>query len=742
MTGNHLRDYIKKQKKVLLIILIICIAGGLLALYTNNQTSRIKRMLNESAYRNMKSTLVNLENMLSNELSGDARELQLLASGCSDIDDLPGYVETLECPSYINGIYYGGIDDDTAVGKNGTTLELHDLEFAEHKDGLVRSRPYMTKIANFAYVVKIPIEKEGETVGYLYAEYSLTRFDNLLPRDETIEGNDYSILDSQTMRYVYTPVAGTAGTHINFKRLGEYLTDKELAEPMLEDIREVLGKRTSYYMKIVTMKNIYDKQQPSDYVLFLWPIDDGEYYLTGFVRLDSLQAERIDVERTIQLLLLLVVGFALALLALVIVFLGSSLKNARTGAKIQKKHNQELNEALQIARAANKSKSNFLSNMSHDIRTPMNAIIGFTTLLSRETTDPLTKEYADKILSAGKYLLNLINDILDLSKIESGKTRLTVSEFSIRKLAQDVSTLVQVQVEERHQRLTATVEDIAYDHVWGDELRVHQVLMNILSNAVKYTPDGGKIDFTIRGIPQSKQNYQKLQITIADNGYGISEENLPTIFDAFTRVEDASAGQVQGTGLGLAIVKNIVDLMGGTISVESEVGKGSCFMVELAFLIAEQKQEDQNRSTPENLNLPAEEISLEGMHILAAEDNELNAEILVELLKMEGAECLVCENGKKTVEAFEHSPADTFDLILMDIQMPVMNGYDAARAIRRGSHPQAGTISIIAMTANAFAEDKQEALKAGMDAHVAKPLDIGVLKDTIHAVRKQKGERE
>ena len=375
--------------------------------------------------------------------------------------------------------------------------------------------------------------------------------------------------------------------------------------------------------------------------------------------------------------------------------------------------------------------------MSHDIRTPMNAIIGYTTLIGKEADDPQkVREYTKKITGAGDYLLGLINDVLDMSKIESGKTTLTISQFCIREMVNEIESIIRMQANENHQTFTVTVEDVEHDSVMGDKLRVRQIILNLLSNALKYTPNGGKIDFIVLGVHQPKANIQKIRIVVKDTGYGMDKEYIKTIFDPFTRLNNTMTGKIQGTGLGLAITKNIIDLMGGTITVNSELNKGSTFTVEIELPVASKEEEAANTDSVSEET----QVALNGLHILAAEDNELNAEILTELLAMEGVTCKICEDGEKVVAEFEQSAPGTYDLILMDIQMPNMNGYEATKAIRAGNHPEAKTIPIVAMTANAFAEDVLDALQAGMNDHIAKPVDMKKVKMTFSKVLKNKKE--
>lgn len=539
----------------------------------------------------------------------------------------------------------------------------------------------------------------------------------------------------------------------------------------------------------------------------------------------------------------------------------------RTVAR-QTKNNLE--EALNIAKAANASKSAFLSNMSHDIRTPMNAIVGLATLLQRDADNPeKVREHTRKITASSQHLLGLINDVLDMSKIESGKTTLNLMEFDLAEIVEEIFTIMNSQAKAKRQEFEIKLYNIRAEHLLGDKLRINQILINILSNAVKYTPVGGKIVMEIRqlSLPQLSPKFVHLQFVVRDNGIGMSPEYLETIFQPFTREISSTTNTIQGTGLGMAITKNLVDLMGGTISVESKQGEGSAFTVEMEFCTQDQ-EEDGNfwkdfgisqmlivddevdvcsgimsvmantdvdtqfalngqtavemvnvahkdgddfdlilldwkmpgmdgvqtaRKIRETvpLNIPImvltaydwsdieeegraagidgflhkpfflsnfkqtiralwekkepvspkneEHSVLEGKRVLAAEDNELNADILVEFLDMMGASCQVARDGKEALELFESSERGAFDLILMDVQMPIMNGYEATRAIRASSHPEAASIPIVAMTANAFADDISDALNAGMDAHIAKPMDFAHLESVLRDVFGKKG---
>ena len=432
-------------------------------------------------------------------------------------------------------------------------------------------------------------------------------------------------------------------------------------------------------------------------------------------------------------------GLLIVLLLTGFVFMIMLLHRTQESENTVVKLNKKLQKALEQAKTASVEKSNFLFNMSHDIRTPMNAVIGMTSLIRHDAGNKdKVIEYADKIDVSSQHLLGIINDILDMSKIEAGKTVFKYTDFSILDFITELNTIFHSQIDEKNQTLTIIKENIRHEWVNGDQVHLMQIFSNLVSNAVKYTQEGGKIQFLVEECETKSSVYAKYRFLVSDNGMGMSADFKDTIFDAFTRAESSMTNKIQGTGLGMAITKNLVEAMGGTIDVESELGQGSCFEVLIDLRIAE----DRFVSSAEQAEKdePAGNV-LKGMRFLCAEDNELNAEILMELLKIEGAECTICENGKRVLEAFEQSAPGDYDMILMDVQMPVMNGYEATKAIRRSPHELAKTIPIIAMTANAFSEDIQHSLAAGMNAHVSKPVEMKVLEKTIRSIKSGGGHR-
>lgn len=395
---------------------------------------------------------------------------------------------------------------------------------------------------------------------------------------------------------------------------------------------------------------------------------------------------------------------------------------------------KKLENALSSAEEANKAKSDFLSAMSHDIRTPMNAIMGMTTLASSYLgDDERVAGCLDKIGISSRHLLSLINDILDMSKIEGAQISLNFTRVSLPELMDQLSVMIRSQAEEAGLTLKMHTDGILHQYFLGDPLRINQILINLLSNAVKFTKKGGTVEFLAEETKPAKEGERvRYRFTVRDTGIGMPKEFLSKVFEPFSR--SGNAARIEGTGLGLSITKGLVDLMDGQITVESQVNEGSVFRVELEFEFAQDEKSTSPKNTRQEFRLSAGKQAFAGRRFLVAEDNAINAEILCELLRLCGAETVLMTDGARAVQAFQNAQPKTFDAILMDIQMPEMNGYDAARAVREMDRTDAKEIPIIAMTANAFAEDVCKSREAGMNAHVAKPIDLNVLMDTLKKV--------
>ena len=601
------------------------------------------------------------------------------------------------------------------------------------------------------YLVAIPCQEytiKGETYTAIGTLYDHSKLDSMLSV-KSYNGNAYLFMLDNDGNITYTNQKEDKFFR-NYFLLKHLKGDQAITEEEADSLQKKLDGREQGV-------ELVESEKP--YYLGYCPIENNNTMLICIVEKSVVDNVLRDYQKTIVFETILMAGFILLLFAGLFYSI-SRLSLADQKAEYEKRNNelhlqtmkemevvnQKLKkaknvatEALQTAENANKAKTDFLSNMSHDIRTPMNAIIGITSLIRHDAGNKAKViEYADKIDISSQHLLGIINDVLDMSKIEAGKTVFKYSDFSILDLVQELDTIFHTQIYEKQQTLTIIKENIQHEWVNGDQVHLMQIFSNLLSNAIKYTQEGGKIQFLVEECETKSSVYAKYRFLVSDNGMGMSADFKETIFDAFTRAESSVTNKIQGTGLGMAITKNLVEAMGGTIDVESELGQGSCFEVLIDLRIAE----DRFVSSAEQAEKdePAGNV-LKGMRFLCAEDNELNAEILMELLKIEGAECTICENGKRVLEAFEQSAPGDYDMILMDVQMPVMNGYEATKAIRRSSHELAKTIPIIAMTANAFSEDIQHSLAAGMNAHVSKPVEMKVLEKTIRSIKSGGGHR-
>ena len=419
-----------------------------------------------------------------------------------------------------------------------------------------------------------------------------------------------------------------------------------------------------------------------------------------------------------------------AVILLMILKLLQKARKAEAAARKAANDTQELNEKLQIAvenaESANRAKSTFLFNMSHDIRTPMNAIIGYADLAARHSDEPAKLEkYMENIQVCGQNLLMLLNNVLDLARIENDKTEMEYSVSEVEKDFRNCIAMFQNQADSKGQTLTVTTH-LLHPYIYADVPHLTEVCTNLVSNAVKYTGTNGTICCDVTQKPGEKGGWCDMVVTVADNGIGMSQEFQERIFEPFERERTSTVSKVEGSGIGMGIVKKLVGLMGGTVEVESKIGVGSTFTVTIPCRIASEDETQAKRETN-----PSDQKCLCGTRILLTEDNDLNAEIATELLQEEGCTVDRAKDGVECVDMLEKAADGTYQLILMDVQMPVMNGYDATKVIRRMDDPQKANIPIVAMTANAFSEDKQVALDAGMNDHIAKPIDMSVLVPTL-----------
>ena len=853
------KEKLRKNRKdgemplLLSIILVFCILGGLVF----SVSRRITEEMSTSAIHNLSESLALIKGTVEAVLVKESEFQKLIAQEIATIDNPEEFISSYNKNRTMVKLSVILSGKTKGVSNSGEVFTEEGIDFSAGYtvEDLPVSQSYVNDMGTWAYTIKCPVMKEDKEIATLYIEYIYDSFEEMLPNEFYNGKALLYIMDGKTERLVLKPkgIGERNAGHLNladFYRANKIL-DEQLQAEVTENVKQ--GKNIMFYHDILEKRSL----------IYMWAVNGGAVYLIGYVPIEAIQQEGKAVNQNIYVVVaIMLVAFFLCF----ILYYFNQRQRSRIINEREKEreiHNQQLAEALQAAQIASNSKTTFLSNMSHDIRTPMNAILGFTTLLARDAGNPAkVREYTKKITASGQHLLSLINDVLDVSKIESGKVVLTIGEFTLNNLVSSVDAIIRPMAASRRQSFHVEVTGIEHEYLVGDETRLNQILINLLSNAVKYTPEGGNIWFRIIGLKQHSSQFEHIRIEVEDDGYGMTKEYLKTIFEAFTRAENSTTNKVQGTGLGMAITKNIVELMGGTIEVFSEIDQGSLFRVELELRIPDEQSDknfwnkngisrilavDDDReicrgiqilmkdtgvlvdsafggeeavgmiekagsegkdyqvilldwkmpgmngfetaekireisgTSPAILFLTAydgEEVleemlhignagilakpffvsafrekimemntekmeenevsdkaeakSLEGLHLLAAEDNEINAEILQELLGIEGIKCEIVENGQLALERFSGSEEGEFDAILMDVQMPVMNGYQATKAIRGLQRRDAESIPIIAMTANAFAEDVKEALEAGMNAHVAKPIDMELLKVTMY----------
>ena len=452
--------------------------------------------------------------------------------------------------------------------------------------------------------------------------------------------------------------------------------------------------------------------------------------LTSNLSMYDNPVQEVTLKAFIKQNMLTLIAFLVLIIGLVLMLLYKERKAAQEALALTarlRESQEQLKQALQQAESASVAKTNFLSNMSHDIRTPMNALIGYTKMLKPRLKDEELLGYVDKMEKSGNLLLSIINHVLDMARIESGRMEVNEVYTRVGIDFEELISVFSVEAKKKNIRLLTSVQ-VEHGHIMADMTKIREIFSNLISNAIKYTPEGGTVELNIRELPCSRAGYMRIQTEVADNGMGMSKEYLPTLFDAFTRERNTTVGKISGTGLGMAIVKKLVDMQGGTIEVESELGKGSRFIVTFEHPIADEahyKQQEQKDKSAQGAEL------IKGKRILLAEDNDLNAEIALFILRNMGLEVERVEDGAQCVSTLEQQPAGTYDLIFMDVQMPKMDGYTATQTIRALDDKKKAAIPIVAMTANAFAEDRERALAAGMNGHIAKPIDVKKLERVL-----------
>ena len=817
------------------IVLVFCVLGTIVSAVSR----KISREMSEAAIQNLSESLDLIQYTFEAILENEAEFQELIAQEIARAEDPEKYILAYEKNQTMVKMSFIPAGETQGVSNTGEAFTGEELDFSA--GGTIKDMPvsqsYVNYMGAWSYTIQCPVERDGKEIGTLYVEYIYDAIERSLPDGFYDKQASLYVMDAESERFILKPkgMGKRSAGHLNlddFYRAND-IRDEEIRAEVAKCLED--GKNLLFYHDI----------RGEEALNYMWALNGGTVFLVGYVPVEAIQQEGSTVNQNIVLLIVaMLVAFFLCVLLYYINWRAQD-KLRKEQEQERKIHNEQLAEALQAAQIASESKTMFLSNMSHDIRTPMNAVLGFANLLLVDAENPVkVREYTRKITASGQHLLRLINDVLDVSKIESGKVVLNYEEFSLSDVVASIEAIIVPMAKEKRQEFHLEVSGIRHEYLVGDETRINQVLLNLLSNAVKYTQEGGHIRMRIMGLEQRSAQYEHIRIEVEDDGYGMTPEYLKTIFDAFTRAENSTTN-----------TKSIVELMGGTIDVTSEVDKGSLFRVELELRIQEGQEDKQfwskrgisrilavdedvencenmrelmgetgvcleaagleeslkrltddresfqlalldwdipesdgikavrklREALPKQVPIlllaeynaegmeealktentavlakpffasalrakiaemqedaekeakgePQNADSLEGLRFLAAEDNEINAEILAEVLKMEGASCEIVENGLLAVERFKRATEGEFDAILMDVQMPVMNGYEATRKIRALDREDAGEIPIIAMTANAFAEDEKAALASGMNAHVAKPLDVAHLKKVI-----------
>ena len=567
---------------------------------------------------------------------------------------------------------------------------------------------------NEAYTVAVPKDKEAlkQHIIFSYPQWKLVYYDSLADATDMVvheKADCFLMGNSLALKY---------DNHQDFKSIPLTKT--------MEACFAVRGGEAS----LLSILNKTLKTMPSDMLTSTLAIYDSTPDKVTFY----------DFVKDNLLAFFATTGFfALGIIGIILMLLRKARK-AEAVAKLAANDTQKLNDKLEIAlkkaEDASLAKTNFLNNMSHDIRTPMNVILGYNQLMKEDTTDSKLLDYQKKIEQSGNLLLSIINNVLDMARIESGKMEIDENVERMDDILEEIDGVFASVAKEKNIQLRSEIY-VTHKNVVCDGTKVREILLNLVSNALKYTPDGGNVTIKVQELPGDKEGYIKIKTEVADTGIGMSKDYIPVMFDSFSRERSTTIGKIGGTGLGMSIVKRLVDMMGGTIEVNSELGKGSSFTVILQHRLAEDSYYEK-KSSPKQV---VSKKVLKGKRILLAEDNDLNAEITTTILENEGLLIDRAADGVQCVDQINQMPAGTYDLILMDIQMPNMDGYQATKLIRQFADEEKANIPIVAMTANAFEEDKREAIAVGMNGHIAKPIQVdrllAILAETIGQQEKQ-----
>lgn len=694
------------------LFLSIILVFGILGAVVFSVAQKISTEMSESAIQNLSESLDLIECTIEAILNKEAEFQRLMAQKIAVADNPKEYIGSYGKNQTMVKISLIQAGETEGISNSGEVFTQEGLDFSAGGtiDGLAVSRSYINYMGTWAYTMKCPVEQGGRETAALYVEYTYDSLDKSLPNGFYNEKAMLYIMDAESHRLVLKPkgMGERSAGHLNledFFRANDILDEGLQAE--VSDCVEN-GKNMMFYHDV----------RGKNSLIYMWSVNDGTLYLIGYVPVEAIQQEGRTVNQNI--LVVVVVMLTAFFLCCLLYYLNQKqqMKIRREREAERELHNRQLAEALQAAQIASKSKTMFLSNMSHDIRTPMNAVLGFTALLAKDADNPeKVREYTKKIRASGEHLLGLINDVLDVSKIESGKMVLAIEEFTLNDLISSVDAIIRPMTNAREQKFDIEVTDIKHEYLLGDETRINQVLINLLSNAVKYTPQGGSIHLRMIGLKQRSPQFERIRIEVQDNGYGMTQEYLKTIFDAFTRAENSTTNKVQGTGLGMAITKNIVELMGGTIDVSSEVNQGSLFRVELELRIS--KEEEYKQFWRKN------RIS----RVLAVSGDAERGKNIQMLMKdvgvfvhtafhMEEAMCLISENS---------GAGEGYHAVLLDWDTTDISAVHLAKELRGAL---SDTVPILFLTANG-SEGMEEALQIKNTGVLSKPFFVSAFEEKL-----------
>lgn len=747
----------KKQFRIAEIVAGVFVMTLMLTYFLMSGTTRtINNISEKEALALLTENTVQMDNTIENQLFNNWKQIDTISVALENMekhsaDRVASFLKDASTDAYDmlllsnEGSY---LDRSGERGLKQISKDLLPLMQGEERILLLR-QDKDTDILMFGTRIK-PLFVEEEKMEYLFVYYKLDSYLSLLKMESFGGNGQIRIIDSKGTTLLHSGNLLTSENRYLF--FGTYKGAQFLHHDIVKDrdsFREYVlsGKSDAIHVELESGENK---------IISFSKITNMDWYIVISIDQSLVMGTRfISVEKIGRMSLVAVM--VIVLLSLITIFLIVYQSQKKTNA--QNRELEKLNEQLRannasleeakhlaeqsfhVAEEANKAKSTFLSNMSHDIRTPMNAVIGFATLGMKNVDNvEKVKEYFAKIMSSSTQLLSIINDILDMSRIESGKLFLEESEVNLSDVLRDLKTIVDEQIHANQLTLFIDIMDVTDKDVFCDKTRLNRLLMNLVSNAMKFTPAGGIISIRVSQFPHTIEGKGVYEIHVKDTGIGMSQEFARKIFEPFERERTSTVSKIQGTGLGMAITKNIVDMMGGTIEVYTEKGKGTEFVIRLEMRLQSKHQKAEKVKEEIGLHImPETSADFEGKKLLLVEDNDMNCEIILELLREYGFCIDTAKNGAEALEKVSASKPEDYDLVLMDIQMPVMDGYEATRRIRMLDEPSLSSVPIIAMTANAFEEDRKAALECGMNGFISKPIDLN---EVIHVLNSVFGESQ